>query len=259
MLDSGSDHPAAGRRSSAPADKGAPVTARSTPRTTPLEIEAKLLVGSESALARIASLRRLGRYHLRPVDAARLYSVYLDTARFRLARHGIALRLRRKHRRWEVTAKWGGKVEGAVHERPEETVPLAGAPESPFRIPPGPLRRRLGPLVGRNPLRAVLVTLIHRRILHVSDTVPDGRVQPIAELALDRVGLRRPGDDRSRVTYREVEIELLHGRRPQLAEMVRLLAEHVELAPSPESKFARGMALLYPGLVIGEESTRLTR
>ncbi len=67
----------------------------------------------------------------------RLHSVYLDTAAFALARHGIALRVRRQGRRWEATAKWAGTSAGSLHQRPELTVPLPGPPPDPFELPEG--------------------------------------------------------------------------------------------------------------------------
>jgi triphosphatase len=227
---------------------------------THLEIEAKLLVRADRDLATIAALRKLGTYRILPVESARLHSIYLDTNRLRLARHGVAVRLRRKRRCWEVTAKWAGRVAGVVHERAEMTVPLDGTPVMPFRLPSGPLIERLGPLVGRALLHPILVTDLHRRTFHVFQAESVLPAQPLAELALDRVELRGPRQSGCRSRYREVEIELIRGGRKDLNSLVRLLSAHVELTPSSESKFARGMALLYPRLVIGsEEGTRKGR
>jgi hypothetical protein len=80
--------------------------------SVPDEIEAKLLVPSDAVLHAIARLDRLGAHRLQARGTARLHSVYLDTRDMTLARHGVALRLRRHGRRWEATAKWSGRVRG---------------------------------------------------------------------------------------------------------------------------------------------------
>src|SRR5438128_1956094 len=95
------------------------------------EIEAKLLVPRASDLQAIARIGQLGTYRLRARDTVRLHSLYIDTAAFTLARHAVALRLRRTGTQWEATAKWRGHVDGMVHERPELTVPLPRAPRFP--------------------------------------------------------------------------------------------------------------------------------
>ena len=113
----------------------------------PVEVEAKLLVPRATDLRAIARLPQLGPYPLRSRGTVRLHSIYLDTSNLTLARHGVALRLRRHGRRWEATVKLAGRVEGDVHERPELTVPLASAPALPFCPPPGPLHTQLAALV----------------------------------------------------------------------------------------------------------------
>lgn len=204
-----------------------------------MEIEAKLLVPSEVALDLIARLDHLGSYRLRPRRAARLHSLYLDTPKLTLAHHRVALRLRRRGRRWEMTAKWVGRVRGMIHERPELTVPLTAAPRFPFVVSAGPLRARLGALIGRHGLRPILVTDIHRRLF---DVLPQHGEQALAELALDHVRLAVPTGRRE--TYDEVEIEAKAGSRRDVARIARLLRARFGLRLSPASKFARGLALL---------------
>src|SRR3990170_1677208 len=118
----------------------------------PSEIEAKLLVPRARDFQAIARIRHLARYRLQRRDAVRLHSVYIDTPDLTLARHGVALRLRRHAGRWEATAKWAGRVRGVVHDRPELTVRLRSAPRLPFLLPRGPLRQRLAGLVTGQPL-----------------------------------------------------------------------------------------------------------
>ena len=113
----------------------------------PVEMEAKLLVPTTTALRAIARLTHLGPYPLRPRGAVRLHTSYLDTPGLTLARNGVAVRLRRHGRQWEATVKWAGQVKGDVHERPELTIALPSPPVLPFLPPPGPLHTQLAALV----------------------------------------------------------------------------------------------------------------
>ena len=210
-------------------------------RRPPLEIEAKLLVPHERDLRAIARLTSIGPYCLRPRDAVRLYSVYLDSPGLDLARRGVALRLRRHAGRWELTAKWGGRVAGLVHERPELTLALARAPRFPFR-PDFPWPSAVDRIVAGSALEPVLITQISRRRI---DVVPDAARAAVAELALDRVRLRRPRDRVPVATYNEVEIERLRGPRRHVVRLAQLLQARFALPPSSESKFARGLHALY--------------
>lgn len=222
----------------------------------PTEVEAKLLVPDEESWLSIAQLTRLGVYGLRPRDVVRLHSVYLDTPDLSLTRYGAALRVRRESGRWEVTAKWGGGVSGEIHERKELTEPLPRRPGVPFLLPAGSLRTYLGALVAGRELRPVLVTDIRRHRVDVLRG--DGSSSAVlAELALDHVEVRKPDAAESALTYREVEIEQRHGERADVHEVARLLARGFRLRPSLESKFARGMKLLYGGDRLHAESTRL--
>lgn len=211
----------------------------------PSEVEAKLLVPQDRDLLAIARLDRIGRYRVQPRDVVRLHSIYLDTADLSLAHHGVALRVRRQAGRWEATAKWTGRVRGAVHERPELTVPLARAPRTPFTPPAGPLAVHLAALVAGRPLAPILISDITRRRLDVLPPATATPADSIAELALDRVRLRSPARPESAAAYCEVEIELLHGSRRDIAGIARVLRQRFDLQPSQESKFARGLSLLY--------------
>lgn len=221
----------------------------------PLEIEAKLLVPTRGTLRALARLTHVGRYPLRARGAARLQSMYLDTPELTLARQGVALRLRRHGRRWECTVKWGGRVEGDLHERPEWTVALPRAPVMPFVPPAGPLSAKLAALVAGRPLAPILVTDIRRRLFDVMPPAPrpGARPTPIAELALDHVRLCGPQRGGAEDTYYELEIEQRHGRRRQITGLAQRLRREFHLAPSSESKFARGLTLLYGPKAAGRD------
>ncbi|HVN87571.1 MAG TPA: CHAD domain-containing protein [Candidatus Binatia bacterium] len=213
----------------------------------PLEVEAKLLVPNPTGLRAIARLERVGAYRLQPRGRARLHTLYLDTRELTLARNGVALRVRRSGRQWEATAKWGGRVDGAVHERPEINVPLAGVPPTPFSLPSGPLRIHLAALVAGRPLLPILMSEIQRQLFDVLGPADreDGANEPIAELALDRVYLGPPDGPRTAgVSYCEAEIELRHGAAGDIVELAGWLQQQFGLQSSPDSKFARGMAVV---------------
>lgn len=210
----------------------------------PTEVEGKLLVPTERSRRILARLESIGLYPLRAAGVQRLHSVYLDTPDFALARQGIALRLRRDAGRWEATAKWSGRVDGSVHERPELTVPLERKPELPFTLPEGPLRVHLTVHVMDRALNPILVTDIHRRRFDVLEGGGDA-ARPIAEMALDRVTLRAPHGGGPQAAYCELEIEARGGTAEQVNEITETVRQAHGLARSEDTKFGAGMRLLY--------------
>lgn len=211
----------------------------------PLEVEAKLLAARERDLHAIARLASIGPYRLYARDAVRLHSTYIDTADRALARAGVALRLRRHRNQWELTAKWGGRVAGLVHERPELTVTLPRAPRFPFELQ-APFHPYIDRLVDGRTLLPLLITRIHRRRIDVLPARGAERSRPLAELALDRVRLFHPMQrTAAAAAYFEIEIERLHGTRRDVIRLAELLQRQFALSRSSESKFARGLAVLY--------------
>jgi triphosphatase len=148
----------------------------------------------------------------------------------------------RRGRQWEATVKWSGTVAGCVHTRPELSVALLRPPTYPFTLPAGPLRKWLSARVARRPLAPILITDIERETLDVFEA-PRRRV--LLEIALDRVRIKAPGDARVRASYGEVEVELRYGTRADLQAVSDRLRQAFALRPSPDSKFARGLAVVY--------------
>jgi inorganic triphosphatase YgiF len=221
------------------------------PAAIPEEVEAKLLVPRPALLSAIARLKDLGPYRLRLRQTVRLHTIYLDTAEFTLARHGVALRLRRNRTRWEASIKWSGREDGIVHTRPELTVRLPRPPSFPFTVPAGPLATQLSVLVAGQPLTPILIADVHRqrRAVRVGK---QGEASTFAELALDHVRLSAPGSRRRLTdTYCEIEIELeATGTTRDLLDFAELLRVRFALTPTEGSKFSRGLALLYgPGFL----------
>jgi triphosphatase len=217
----------------------------------PQEIEAKLLIPRPTILSAIARLKDLGPYRLRPQETVRLHTTYLDTAEFTLARHGVALRLRRNRARWEASIKWSGREDGMVHTRPELTVRLSRPPSFPFTISSRLLAAQLATLVAGQSLTPILISNVRRqrRAVRVSR---QGNAATFAELALDHVRLSAPGPyPHLTDTYDEIEIELQPtGTAQDLLDFAELLRTRFALTPAEGSKFSRGLALLYgPGLL----------
>ncbi|MCS6927710.1 MAG: CYTH domain-containing protein [Candidatus Binatia bacterium] len=222
------------------------ITRMAQPRPIPLEIEAKLLVPHPSTLSTIARLRHIGPYRLRPRRPARLYTIYLDTDDLALARHGIAVRLRRNRTRWEATLKWSGTEEGVIHTRPERTVRLVRKPTFPYTLPLALQSPEVRELVTDTPLHPILLSDVYRRRFTVSRQ-RDGKARVCAELALDRVRLRHPQARHPTIaTYSEVEIELeADGTVEDVQQIAALLQERFALTPATGSKFSRGLHVLY--------------
>jgi inorganic triphosphatase YgiF len=209
----------------------------------PDEVEVKLEAASRDALEQIAALSALPPYRLRRRRVQALETTYLDTADLALVRARVALRVRRNGRRWEATAKWPGRVAGALHTRPELTVPLPGPPAAPFEPPAGPLRDALQPYLLGRPLRPVLLTRVERRLL---DLLPADGTGSLAEVALDTVSLCRPDGEPAAAEYWEVEIEQRAGTPADCVAAARALRQQFSLVASRATKFERGLAAVLP-------------
>jgi inorganic triphosphatase YgiF len=207
------------------------------------EIEAKLLLADDGQRRAIAGLERLGPYVLAPRAPRLLRSIYVDTADRALGRAAVALRCRDDDGRWELTGKWPGSVDGHLHARPELTVALAAAPTFPLELPAGPLRMALAAHVGTGALEPLLVTEVERRCLDAyrDHTAAGPRV---AEIAVDRIAIRRTSGSAVVDQYAEVEIELVDGCVDDVSQLAESLITAFALSPSPETKFGRALRVL---------------
>src|SRR5215468_61002 len=214
----------------------------------PAEIEIKLEAATAEDLRDIARQRGLGSYRLRRRRTLELHSRYLDTREFALARAGVALRLRRTGRAWEATAKWSGRVAGALHERPELTVALREEPSLPFVLPGGPLRAHLTAIVLGRRLIPILITEVRRELRDVLPLHTPG-AKSLAEMALDTVTPHAPDGAPAGQNYYEVEVELRAGQPHDLAALSDALQHGFGLVPSAASKFERGLQALHGNVV----------
>jgi inorganic triphosphatase YgiF len=173
----------------------------------------------------------------RGAETLALESHYFDTADRRLARAGIALRLRRTGSAWEQTVKAEGKT---PVERLEETVTFE--PAGGGRTPSPDLMLHVGsaaaPLLERalgdaapTPLEAVFMTAVRRAALRIETHGAE------LEVALDR-GVVRAGERSLPIC--ELEVELKAGDARALIAVGRASVDAHAVWLSTISKAARG-------------------
>jgi CHAD domain-containing protein/uncharacterized protein YjbK len=205
-----------------------------------VEIEAKYAISDRAVFEALLELRTLGPYSLRPAGERHVIDHYLDTKDHRLRRAGYACRLREglAEGQWRLTVKGLGKVEGAVHERPELECDVA--PRSALADwPEGPAREMVSRLSEGQPL-AELFALRQDR----SDRAVEEGDRGVGQLSLDVVEANIAG---SGSLGHELEIEL--GPTGSLDDLDALEGElrPYNLTPQSMSKFERALALLEAG------------
>ena len=213
------------------------------------EVEVKLLTEDVTVFDQIAACSRFGPFCLERRPTLQLQTTYLDTADFLIARHALALRLRRiGDEGWEVSTKGQGQVTGAIHARPERTVELSSAPTFPF-VPPKELTDGLPTVATGQTLAPILISEVERQRLAVKRSA-EPQAEALAEMALDTARYRDPkAPERTFATFYEVEVELETGTRDELKQISCFLQERFPLHPSRDNKLHRGLALLYgPGV-----------
>jgi len=206
------------------------------------EIELKLAL-DPAAVARLPQLLRdpaLVAVKRGRARRARLVSTYFDTPDFRLARDGIALRLRRAGTRWLQAVK-GPPLAAAgagLHARSEFEAPVTRAALDPRQLAQTPWRKPLLKAHRKGRLAARFTTDFERT------TVPlefaDGT---FASFAIDVGTIRAKG--RRAVPIAEIEIELEAGDPARLFELGRALAERWPMTIGVLNKAQRGLALVH--------------
>lgn len=196
----------------------------------PGETELKLWLRPEDAAAFMV-LPRLGRARR---QQQQLHTIYFDTPDFRLARQGVALRVRKLGRRWQQTLKTEGEKGGGLSRRLELESPVAGPVPDFSRLPAEVVDKLV-----RNKWREALVPVYETRFRR--DTwnlrAADGsRV----EVALDR-GEILAGKQSEPLC--EVELELKSGSVDALYALAQTFASRILLLPFDISKAERGARL----------------
>ncbi len=218
-----------------------------TPSAVLQEVEVKLLAQDGAVFDQIAVCSQFGPFRLERRPTLQLQTTYLDTDDFLIARHALALRLRRiGDDGWEASTKGQGQVTGDIHARPERTVVLPGAPTFPF-VPPEALADGLPIVAAGQTLAPILISEVERQRLAIRRSAEP---EALAEMALDTARYRDPkAPERTFATFYEVEVELETGTQDELRQISRFLQGRFPLRPSRDNKLHRGLALLYgPGV-----------
>jgi triphosphatase len=162
----------------------------------------------------------------------RLTSVYFDTDKLNLRKHGFSLRVRRIGDRHVQTIKMDGNATALERDEWES--------ETEGELPDFKAARKtaLRPLLSkklRRTLRPVFETRVRRTIYLVKNG--DSEI----EVSVDRGRIFANG--RSRPLH-EVELEVKRGEPSELFGLVHRLARRVPLTPSAKSKAERGYELV---------------
>lgn len=196
------------------------------------EIELKCRFQAEDLTRLLALLTERGEAQ---PSVRLLENIYFDTSQRDLNRQRMALRLRKVGDRWLQTLKTAGQIEGALTQRGEWEVPVAGAQLELDALPELPLtggwQAQLAP---------VFHTDFTRYAWQIDWPLANGRSTRL-ELAADIGEVRLPAASTTRVQgLAELEFELISGPEEGLFACARYLAQHLVLHPAVASKALRG-------------------
>jgi inorganic triphosphatase YgiF len=200
---------------------------------TETELKLALDPAAGAKLARSAALEKRARRR-------RLTSIYFDTPDTVLAKHRMALRLRRSGRRWTQCLKAGTSGTGGLHARDEWELERPGPTLDLSLFAGTPLAR----LEGAEALHAKLLPVFEVDVVRTTwdvEPAPGHRL----EVAWD-AGTVRSGERRDAIS--EVEIECVEAPASAAFELAERLLDDVALRPSPTTKAQRGYRL-YRGKV----------
>lgn len=201
------------------------------------EIELKLSA-TPAQLKQVLNSALIRERALAPPRSENLHSVYYDDDALELTRRGLALRLRKRGRRWLQTLKTRGESQAGLHSRGEfETAAPGGALDLDALAALEGAAELIEPLRTLE-LKPLFATEFRRT--HVQLKLADGGR---AELAFDS-GEIRAGDQVDPIC--EIEIELLEGRSSEVFTLARELLQLASLKLDNRSKAQRGFALLAP-------------
>jgi inorganic triphosphatase YgiF len=207
-----------------------------------IELKLRLPVAFADAVPRHPRVTALKRARARTEDLA---ATYFDTPDGRLARDGIALRIRRAGRRFVQTLKGPatGEAGGGLAARAEHEWPLApGSRRPPLDLAATaatPFGKRVAKAAGKAGFGPRFATDFRRTTIPLA--FPDATT---ALLCVDVGEARALAPARRRGAFCEVEIELESGDPARLFELARALADDLPLAIEARSKAERGYALV---------------
>lgn len=214
--------------------------------STPTETELKLRLAPEAA-ARIARHPAIAKLKRGRATSREFVGIYFDSPDERLARTGIALRVRREGARWVQALKGPAKPsDGAgLSTRAElqwTLPPSEGRPPLDLSLLQGtPWERPIAKAAKDGPLVPRLTSTFRRTTIPLR--FADGT---LALLAIDIGTIRAEiaGGRRRQLPLCELEIELESGNASCLFELALALAADVPLGVESRSKAERGFALL---------------
>ncbi len=196
------------------------------------EVELKLEL-PPSALGEVTRLPWLREVSNGPTKRERLVTVYFDTAKSKLRDHGLALRVRHIGEKRLQTIKVVKKGARGAFGRDEWEEEIAGdLPD--FKLAKGTALEPLATKKRWRKLKPVFETIVERTTIPIRSSEAD------LELAVDRGQIKARG---RREPISEVEIELKHGDRAEIAMVADRLAQSVPVAYAARSKQERGYAL----------------
>ncbi len=195
------------------------------------EVELKLAI-DPAAHARLRRAQALAG--ARPVRRE-MESLYFDTPDCRLARHGMALRLRRAGGRWMQCLKAGASGPAGMHARDEWESAQDGPRIDLARFAHTPLAR----VPGARRLHERLALAFRVRVVRTAwDLAPAPGVR--LEVALDAGYVESRG---RREAISEVEIECVEGGTGAAFDLADRLLDEVALRPTAATKAERGYRL----------------
>ncbi len=209
----------------------------------PAEIELKLALDPAAGrrLVRLPRDPAIVAFKRGRARSARVVSTYYDTPDFRLAREGVALRLRRDGKRWLQTLK-GPPLPGAgagLHARDEHEWRLPGPRLDLTHLARTPWRKLIGKAQRHGGLAPQFTTDFARRTVPLA--FADGTQ---ALLAIDVGAIRAKRSVRQSVRICELEIEVETGSAARAYELALALLDDWPIAVATANKAERGFALV---------------
>lgn len=206
------------------------------------EIEAKFIIRRPEQIDGALRVLEASGFSISPRGTAKHADRYFDTEDWSILADGWACRVRRRHGREKVTLKSLGISSDTVLVRAEISQHRKGDKvNAPLSLPGGPVREKLGILVGDKPMVELFQVSSRRTVFALEKP----GAQPV-QIELDIDESRIEADKRTEkatgvLEFTELEIELKSGSETDLGSVAALLRDEAGLTPAQFSKFERGL------------------
>ena len=203
------------------------------------EIELKLEADPD-VLSRVRRSRLIADLASDAASTQQIETTYFDSPDQRLAKKKIALRIRKRGRQYEQTAKAETKANGAAPMRLEWSAATDGLAPRPELIGDSEIRKRVAKLVAKGDLAPYCKTRVKRTLRKLTTEEGDQ-----IELAFDAGELVVPdgAEIGESAPISELELELKSGNPRSLVTLARRLAEEFPVRLAVKSKAERGLEL----------------